>query len=835
MDKRNLLFVFAVSLAFIGAQLFFRYQDSQRKAEWVAQQERIAERKNQELAVDLEHRIPAKRALPLVEAYENAEGSSLFGSGIQLQGGGVLVLSAQNLPRTLYVRPLDSNGSSEQLTQLSLARHAVDGAKIALYSKDPKAVLEVATTRDLADSDLYFIAFPPAAQPQEGVQVTLGTFKEGKLAFPGKPLKRLIPTDNALVLVKKAQGYLPVAYYDHAKQTLALLEDFQALGPFTDKRQEQVAKKPYEARDERFYVLENAYQQLVFSSRGAALVEINLPYRTAENHSSVVKEVGIDRDMVQKDPVNAHFPMRPFYTPSKDGKGPFQLHTDTPLGGYYPLLRRDLLSMQHKMLSQVPARYYALNLVSEYPETAELSFDVEAFDANHIVFSTSHLDKKITKTFRLPDANIDAPYTFDLEIAIEGTPQNLWLTSGVPDVEIISGSESPTLKYRITRGNASKVELIELPKETARVGSFHPDWVSNSNGFFGIILDPQTEIGAGFEAIRVPAKELPSRLMALDPRGERWNASEFSGYELLLPLKKKAGVQQFRIFAGPLAESVLNAVDAAYADPAQNKNPDYIASQTFHGWFAFISEPFARFLFMLMKGFYWLTHSWGLSIILLTVALRIMLYPLNAWSARSMAAMQAVAPEVAAIQAKHPNNPKAVQLETVALYRERGVNPLSGCLPTIMQIPFLIGMFDLLKSTFELRGACFIPGWIDDLAAPDVLFSWNRPIFFIGNELHLLPILLGLVMFAQQWLTASSSSLPVTDQQRQQRAMGNIMAVVFAAMFYQFPSGLNIYWLSSMLLGMVQQIYTNRTYRLPVDTKKKKKDQVVEVQGKRIS
>src|SRR5262245_43695414 len=148
------------------------------------------------------------------------------------------------------------------------------------------------------------------------------------------------------------------------------------------------------------------------------------------------------------------------------------------------------------------------------------------------------------------------------------------------------------------------------------------------------------------------------------------------------------------------------------------------------------------------------------------------------------------------------------------LYREKGVNPLSGCFPLLIQLPFLIGMFDLLKSTFELRGASFIPGWIDNLTAPDVLFSWSTPIYFIGNQFHLLPILLGIVMFLQQKMSAPS--IPVekmTDQQRQQKAMGTIMPLIFTFMFYHFPSGLNIYWLSSMLLAMLQQWWMQRNIK----------------------
>jgi len=143
------------------------------------------------------------------------------------------------------------------------------------------------------------------------------------------------------------------------------------------------------------------------------------------------------------------------------------------------------------------------------------------------------------------------------------------------------------------------------------------------------------------------------------------------------------------------------------------------------------------------------------------------------------------------------------------------VNPISGCLPLLIQMPFLIGMFDLLKSTFELRGASFIPGWIDNLAAPDVLFSWSTPIFFIGTEFHLLPFLLGGVMFLQQKVSSSlpTDGRPLTDQQKQQKMMGTMMTGVFTIMFYNFPSGLNIYWLSSMLLGIMQQWWTQKRFK----------------------
>ncbi|MBI3211999.1 MAG: membrane protein insertase YidC, partial [Simkania negevensis] len=181
-------------------------------------------------------------------------------------------------------------------------------------------------------------------------------------------------------------------------------------------------------------------------------------------------------------------------------------------------------------------------------------------------------------------------------------------------------------------------------------------------------------------------------------------------------------------------------------------------------------------------------------------------------SIKSTLKLQEISPKISKIQEKHKKDPKRAQLEVMQAYKEHKVNPFGGCLPLIIQMPFLIGMFDLLKSTFSLRGVSFIPGWIDNLTAPDVLFSWSYPIFFFGTEFHLLPFLLGVVMYFQQKLSSSQSVQkgPLSDQQKQQQKMGSIMTIVFTFLFYSFPSGLNIYWLSSMLLAIFQQLYASK-------------------------
>jgi YidC/Oxa1 family membrane protein insertase len=256
----------------------------------------------------------------------------------------------------------------------------------------------------------------------------------------------------------------------------------------------------------------------------------------------------------------------------------------------------------------------------------------------------------------------------------------------------------------------------------------------------------------------------------------------------------------------------LSEVDQYFTDPATGENPDYIASRSFHGWFSFVSQPISKMLFLVMKFFHMLTNSWAWSIVLLTVVLRAVLFPINAWSMRSMRKVQKLAPLVKEIQKKHKKDSKAQQMAIMNLYRDHKANPMGGCLPMLLQIPFFIGMFDLLKSTFELRGASFIPGWIDDLAAPDVLFQWATPLPLIGNQLHLLPILLGGIMFLQSKLMAAKPVDPnnLTDQERQQNLMSSMMPLMMSVIFYNFAAGLNIYWLSSTLLSVGQQWITNR-------------------------
>lgn len=555
------------------------------------------------------------------------------------------------------------------------------------------------------------------------------------------------------------------------------------------------------AEEEKFYVLENSYQQLVFSSYGGALAEINLPFSTKNNQNSIVLPIQFDKTIEAQSPANAKFPLNS-YTSFENNA---MVQKEPTFGGYTPLLRRSLKGSL--------SNYYALNLVSDSSKSNSSLYHVKQMGEDFIEFTSA--DGSITKTYTIPKKT---PYSLQLEVKVDGNPNNLWLTSGLLEVELVSGSYSPLLQYYTTATKEKgSVEKIKLPKTEMTYGQLEPIWASNANGFFGIILDPVNNRVPGIKAELISGETAPSRITLIDKEYDLYPAKDYPSYQLLLPYKPTNEPHKFIAYAGPYSSAMLTSVDTALANPETGigANPHFAKVVILQGWITFITEPFSKVLFIIMRFFYFITHSWGLSIILLTLVLRLMLYPLNAWAYKSTAKMQKLGPKQAALQEKFKSDPKRLQTETAMLYKTEGVNPFSGCLPMLIQFPFLIGMFDLLKSTFELRGVSFIPGWIDNLTAPDTLFTWNYPIVFIGTSFHLLPFILGALMYAQAKIGAMQQSQtgPVTEQQQQMKTAGNVMTIVFTFMFYSMPSGLNIYWIFSTLFGMLQQWFMVRRFQ----------------------
>lgn len=745
--------------------------------------------------------VAEEKLYNLVKLYSDADRSHFVSYAVE-QGLSYITLSwAQKLPEVLFVN-FDLNAYGN-VNRLQLFIKSQDPSKPVLYGVYPNDKLKIP---HIPASGAYEIRLLVFSEDNQMVNVIYGQVVNNKIsklsALPSKP---------ALVLFESENQYSPYAIFDPRAKTLTPLIN---LPEFAARAQVVFPENPISPTEatENYYVLQNDYQQLVFTTLNGALAEINLPFSSETNPLSVVRKIDFDRILEKKYPINDTFPQYPYFI-FNEVEQKTELRQPV-LGNFYPLLRRNIMGIGGRPSIRIPAHTYAFSLLSSEDPSAALEYQLKRFEKNLIEFELVQADKRITKTFSFPENSRDAPYCFDVTIKVEGNARGLTVCPGIPEVELISGSFTPTLKYEVMRNQKQVVEKIDAPKKLLSLSHIQPNWVCNGNGFFGVIANPLTTPAPGLTISPLPGTLLPSRITVIDAEYDRFSPEKYPAYEMHIPLSATSSFTRFRVYAGPFDKAILETVDKTYTDPQTGLSPNFTACQSSHGWFSFISEPFAKFLFLLMNFFHMLTHSWGISILLLTIALRIMLYPLNHWSIKSTLKMQIVAPKVAALQERYKKDPKQAQLQIMNLYRQEGVNPFSGCLPLLIQMPFLIGMFDLLKSTFALRGAPFIPGWINNLTAPDSVFSWGYPLPFFGNNFHLLPILLGVVMYLQQRYSSSSikASSPekMSDQQRQQRAMGNIMVIVFTVMFYNFPSGLNLYWLFSMLLGIVQQWWTTR-------------------------
>ncbi len=215
------------------------------------------------------------------------------------------------------------------------------------------------------------------------------------------------------------------------------------------------------------------------------------------------------------------------------------------------------------------------------------------------------------------------------------------------------------------------------------------------------------------------------------------------------------------------------------------------------GWF----DPIAKPLLYLLNFLYKYVPNYGVCIIILTVLIKVLFWPLAHKSAQSMKTMQKLQPKLQKLKEKYGDDKERLNKELMQLYRTYKVNPMSGCLPMLLQIPVFFALYKVLLQAIELRHAPFML-WINDLSAPDRLMIPGVHIPMVGG-LPVLTILMGASMYLQQKM--SPSSLDPT-----QAKMMQFLPIIFTFMFINFPSGLVLYWLVNNILSIVQQYYVNK-------------------------
>ncbi len=241
--------------------------------------------------------------------------------------------------------------------------------------------------------------------------------------------------------------------------------------------------------------------------------------------------------------------------------------------------------------------------------------------------------------------------------------------------------------------------------------------------------------------------------------------------------------QDSTLLVGPQEEYQLEALS-----PGLELVKDY-------GWLTVLSKP----LFWLLNKLHGLLGNWGWAIVALVVLLKAAFYWLNASAYRSMGKMKALAPKVNDLKERYKDKPQEMQQAMMRIYKEDKVNPLGGCLPIFVQMPFFIALYWVLLSSVEMRNAPWI-GWITDLAAPDTLFGTIPGINF---PVGLLPILMTATSLFQVWLNP-------TPADPMQAKMMWFMPLAFGFMFFFFPAGLVLYWLTNNILSIAQQWFINK-------------------------
>lgn len=336
-------------------------------------------------------------------------------------------------------------------------------------------------------------------------------------------------------------------------------------------------------------------------------------------------------------------------------------------------------------------------------------------------------------------------------------------------------------------------------------------WESSGTSYSWVAL-----AGKYFSTIVIP--DLHTSSITLTQYADEGSSVPYkSKIYLTRPAAKSAQISDaYSVYMGPQLKSSMVIYDHAEDNSFGLKDLNLEAaldSSSGLGWLE-------NFLMLLLNLFYKVIPNYGVGIILTTLLIKLVLYPLTKSSMRSSAKMSALQPKLNEIRERYPNDPQKQNILMSELYRKEKINPMGGCLPLLIQFPILIAYFGLLNKHFELRGAMFIPGWIPDLSQPDTLFTFPFSIPLLGNQLHLLPILYTVSMIFSMKMTSTGQTSG--DQAGMMKFMTYGMPLIFFFWLYNSPSGLMLYWSVMNVISMIQQYFINKSTK--TDSGKKAKD-----------
>ena len=329
------------------------------------------------------------------------------------------------------------------------------------------------------------------------------------------------------------------------------------------------------------------------------------------------------------------------------------------------------------------------------------------------------------------------------------------------------------------RGYGTKI-YIPKKSESESEPEDEYSWAAMHSRYFAAIIIPEKKLNAQYEK----NDGLTSKNQV------QYVTSPSDAVDVIIPgfEADERRTDRFTLYIGPKEEDFLKQVQAPGSDEPIHLNK--IIKLGFL-W------PIAKGLLWLLNIIHTVTRNYGIAIIIVTTLLKVVIYPLTRKSHQSMRDMQKLKEPLEELKEKYRDDPQKLNKATMRLYKEHGVNPLSGCIVWLPQIPIFWAFFSVLREVIELRGAGFML-WVNDLSTPDTLAT--LPIITAnGIPIRILPLLMGATMFLQQKVTGTPGADP-----RQSKIMG-FMPIIMTFFFYGFPSGLVLYWLWNNILTIAQQ------------------------------
>jgi len=401
-------------------------------------------------------------------------------------------------------------------------------------------------------------------------------------------------------------------------------------------------------------------------------------------------------------------------------------------------------------------------------DSTDVDFDSQTNTATVVMRAASSTGLEVVRTYRFSRTN----YLIEHDVAVlNKSGQTLQGEAGLHQNNM-PFSELTRASNWLFRGPAVyseagleeyKLKEFEDGPQTIQ-GNF--DWVAYEGTYFMTAMVP----AAGPVSITMAAQD---ELVSIDM---------LSPLETLAPQASKT--YQYSLFYGPKKLTLLNEAGS---------NLGKIVN---FGWFDVIAKP----MLYLLNWLYSVVHNYGIAIILVTIILKAIFWPITQKGLKSMKNMQKLQPKVVKLKEKYKSDPTRMNQEMMNLYKTYKVNPLGGCLPMVLQIPVFFSLYKVLLQSIELRHAPFML-WINDLSAPDRLYlGFDIP--YLGG-LPVLTLLMGASMFLQQKMT------PTTADPTQAKIM-MFLPLIFTVMFVNFASGLVLYWFVNNLLSILQQYLINR-------------------------